>query len=67
MKGKEEQAIEAVLPAVSPRLQSNDEGIITVYNLHYITYAAVTSAKIGLPAFRPPGLHIDSTHVVFLT
>jgi len=34
----EEPAVEAVLPAVSPRLQDNYEGIVTVYNFHYIYY-----------------------------
>jgi len=42
--GAKEAAIEAVLPAVSPRLQSNEEGIVTVYNLHYITWGTGTSA-----------------------
>jgi len=36
--GAKEPTFEAVLPAVSPRLQSNNEGVVNVFNLHYITY-----------------------------
>jgi len=36
--GARDPAIEAVLSAVSPRLQTNNEGVVNVFNLHYITY-----------------------------
>jgi len=36
--GVKEPTIKAVLAAIPPRLQTNNEGIVNVYNLHYITY-----------------------------